>query len=192
MPVSPPSAALTCHGLKWRSKNARTAPLSVATTLADAAHGVSQIARVAGAVTSAAQPARNAGQISATLSSDQPGSAVHATAAYFAGSDGVAACGGVEGAGGFAAGFDGSGGRGVVAHPVTARTTASSIAANEAERVARGHGRGSEERDKMLWFFLEALTALLIALAIVGWTMGFGRRKPPDKPGGTDGDNNSP
>jgi hypothetical protein len=33
----------------------------------------------------------------------------------------------------------------------------------------------------MLWFFLEALVALLIAVAIVGWTMGFGRRKPREK-----------
>ena len=39
----------------------------------------------------------------------------------------------------------------------------------------------------MLWFFLEALVALLIAVAIVGWTMGFGRRKPRDKPD-ADGD----
>jgi hypothetical protein len=38
----------------------------------------------------------------------------------------------------------------------------------------------------MLWFFLEALVALLIAVAIVGWTMGFGRRKPRNKPGDAD------
>jgi hypothetical protein len=31
----------------------------------------------------------------------------------------------------------------------------------------------------MLWFFLEALVALLIAVAIVMWTMGPRRRKPP-------------
>jgi len=31
----------------------------------------------------------------------------------------------------------------------------------------------------MLWFFLEALFALLIAVAIVWWTMGPKRRKPP-------------
>ena len=49
-------------------------------------------------------PARNAGQIFATLSSDQPGSALHATGAYFAGSDGAAgggvgvASGGARGA----------------------------------------------------------------------------------------------
>jgi hypothetical protein len=40
----------------------------------------------------------------------------------------------------------------------------------------------------MLWFFLEALVALLIALAIVGWTMGFGRRKPRSKPADPDRD----
>ena len=40
----------------------------------------------------------------------------------------------------------------------------------------------------MLWFLLEALVALLIAVAIVGWTMGFGRRKPRDEPGDADRD----
>jgi hypothetical protein len=35
------------------------------------------------------------------------------------------------------------------------------------------------ERDKMVWFFLEALVALLIAVAFVAWTMGPKRRKPP-------------
>ncbi|MET0682544.1 MAG: hypothetical protein ABWZ29_04295 [Casimicrobiaceae bacterium] len=33
--------------------------------------------------------------------------------------------------------------------------------------------------DKMVWFFLEALVALLIAVAFVAWTMGPKRRKPP-------------
>ena len=40
----------------------------------------------------------------------------------------------------------------------------------------------------MLWFFLEALVALLIAVAIVGWTVGCGRRRPPDKPADADRD----
>jgi hypothetical protein len=31
----------------------------------------------------------------------------------------------------------------------------------------------------MVWFFLEALVALLIAVAFVAWTMGPKRRKPP-------------
>ena len=35
------------------------------------------------------------------------------------------------------------------------------------------------ERDKMVWFFLEALVALLIAVAFVAWTMGPKRRRPP-------------
>ena len=34
------------------------------------------------------------------------------------------------------------------------------------------------ERDKMVWFFLEALVALVIAVAFVAWTMGPKRRKP--------------
>ena len=37
------------------------------------------------------------------------------------------------------------------------------------------------EQDKMVWFFLEALVALLIAVAFVAWTMGPKRRKPPRK-----------
>jgi hypothetical protein len=35
------------------------------------------------------------------------------------------------------------------------------------------------ERDKMVWFFLEALVALVIAVSFVAWTMGPKRRKPP-------------
>jgi hypothetical protein len=38
------------------------------------------------------------------------------------------------------------------------------------------------ERDKMVWFFLEVLVALLIAVAFVAWTMGPKRRKPPRDP----------
>jgi hypothetical protein len=30
-----------------------------------------------------------------------------------------------------------------------------------------------------MWFFLEALVALLIAVGIVAWTMGGKRSKPP-------------
>lgn len=30
----------------------------------------------------------------------------------------------------------------------------------------------------MVWFFLEALVALVIAVAIVAWTMGPKRKKP--------------
>ena len=78
------------------------------------------------------------------------------------------------------AGREDSGGCGAVAHPATI----SSVAAARANRVTRER----REQDKMLWFFLEALVALLIAVAIVGWTMGFGRRKPPEKPGEADRD----
>ena len=131
-------------------------------------------------MTSATHPARNAGQISLTLSSDQPGSALHATCAYFAGNEGSAAGAGGVAVGGFAAGRDGCGGCGAVAQPATI----SSVAAAWANRVTRER----REQGKMLWFFLEALVALLIAVAIVGWTMGFGRRKPPDKAADADRD----
>jgi hypothetical protein len=56
---------------------------------------------------------------------------------------------------------------------------ARSIAAAQGVGVAGERRKESEERDKMLWFFLEALVALLIAVAIVTWTMGPRRRKPP-------------
>jgi type VI protein secretion system component VasK len=64
--------------------------------------------------------------------------------------------------------------------------TISSVAAAEANRVTRKR----REQAKMLWFFLEALVALLIALAIVGWTMGFGRRRPRNKRADADRDRN--
>jgi hypothetical protein len=118
--------------------------------------------------------------MSLTLSSDQPGSALHATCAYFAGNDGSAAAGGAEGAGGLAGGREGAGGCGAVAQAATI----SSVVTAEANRTATER----REQDKMLWFFLEALVALLIAVAIVGWTMGFGRRKPRSKPADADRD----
>ena len=72
-----------------------------------------------------------------------------------------------------------AGGRGGVAQPATVKRTASSIEAAQGECVAKARSKESEERGKMLWFFLEALVALLIAVAIVMWTMGPRRRKPP-------------
>ena len=49
------------------------------------------------------------------------------------------------------------------------------------------------EPDKMVWFILEAVVALLIAVAIVAWTMGPKRRTPPrTKPGDADRDKNGP
>jgi cobalamin biosynthesis Mg chelatase CobN len=119
--------------------------------------------------TSAVHPTRNADQASSTWSSDQPGSTLHATGAYFAGNEGATA-GGVTATGGAtAAGGNGAGGA------VTQPATAKSVAAANAARAA------SERRSRkaMGWFLLETLVALLIAVAIVWWTMGPKRRKPP-------------
>jgi hypothetical protein len=38
---------------------------------------------------------------------------------------------------------------------------------------------GRRSREAMGWFLAEALFALIIAVAIVWWTMGPKRRKPP-------------
>jgi len=86
----------------------------------------------------------------------------------------------VEGVGGLAAGREGSGGRGLVAQPATISSVATAWV-NRVTAVRR-------EQCKMLWFFLEALVALLIAVAIVAWTMGFGRGKPRNKTRGADRD----
>jgi hypothetical protein len=88
---------------------------------------------------------------------------------YFAGSDGTTGSDGT--AGGGAATEGGPGSRGTVAQPATIRSAAA------AEAVRRASGR--RDPDKMVWFFLEALVALLIAVAIVAWTMGPKRRKRP-------------
>ena len=65
----------------------------------------------------------------------------------------------------------GTGSRGAVAHPATIRRAA----AAETARAANER----RDPDKMVWFFLEALVALLIAVGIVAWTMGPKRGKPP-------------
>ena len=92
---------------------------------------------------------------------------------YFAGNEGAG--GGAAGAGaatdGLTTAGGGPGARGAVAQPATI----SSAAAADSARAANGR-RGP---DKMVWFFLEALVALLIAVGIVAWTMGPKRRKPP-------------
>ena len=80
-------------------------------------HGGSQTARVAGVATSATQPARKAGQISATLSSVQPGSALQATGEYFAGNEGATGGAGTAAGG---AGASGAAGNGVVAGALAA------------------------------------------------------------------------
>jgi hypothetical protein len=44
------------------------------------------------------------------------------------------------------------------------------------------NARAADERggpETMEWFLLEAAVALVLALVIVGWTMGPKRRKPP-------------
>jgi hypothetical protein len=76
---------------------------------------------------------------------------------------------------------DGGGERGAVAQPATI----SSVAPVAVNRVTSERG----ERGKMVWFILEALVALLIAVAIVAWTMGLTRRTPRNKRGGADRDN---
>jgi cobalamin biosynthesis Mg chelatase CobN len=85
---------------------------------------------------------------------------------YCAGNEGTAGAGGTA-----AAGAGGPGPRGGVAQPVTISRTAAAAAARTASER-----RGA---DKMVWFFLEALVALLIAVGIVAWTMGPKRRKRP-------------
>ena len=64
--------------------------------------------------------------------------------------------------------------RGGNAHPAMSKIAA----AARTMRAAREEGRGL----KMEWFFLEALAALLIAVAIVWWTMGPKRGKPKHAP----------
>ena len=149
---------------------------SVATTAFASAQGACQRSRVAAEARSAAQPARKAGQISATRSSDQPGNALQAAGTYFAGNDGAAGGGGAAAAGGGARRRFGDRGR-------RAGLARDGGAARDDQECRGGErrARASERRgpDKMVWFFLEALVALLIAVGIVAWTMGPKRRKPP-------------
>ena len=60
---------------------------------------------------------------------------------------------------------------GVVTQPV--------IAANNAAATVMRTANGRRSREAMGWFLAEALFALIIAVAIVWWTMGPKRRKPP-------------
>jgi hypothetical protein len=69
-----------------------------------------------------------------------------------------------------AIGGGGPGSRGAVAQAATIRIAAA---------AAMWTASGRRDPDKMAWFFLEALVALLIAVGIVAWTMGPKRRKPP-------------
>jgi hypothetical protein len=68
-----------------------------------------------------------------------------------------------------------------MAQPATTSSAAAATAACAASE--------RRDTDKMAWFFLEALTALLIAVGIVAWTMGGKRDKPPRaKAGDADSD----
>jgi len=53
------------------------------------------------------------------------------------------------------------------------------IAANAVAAIATRGVKRRRRREAMGWFLLEALLALLIAVAIVMWTMGPRRTKPP-------------
>ena len=68
----------------------------------------------------------------------------------------------------------GGGEGGAVTHPAIV----ASIAA--ARRTRRANGLRS--REAVGWLLLEVLVALFIAAAIVMWTMGPKRRKPPREP----------
>ena len=57
--------------------------------------------------------------------------------------------------------------------------TQPAIAANSAAATVVRTANERRSRDAMGWFLLEALFALVIAVAIVWWTMGPKRRKPP-------------
>jgi hypothetical protein len=92
---------------------------------------------------------------------------------YFAGKVGATGDGGATGGAGATIG-GGAGSRGAIAHPAMIKVAAAARAMR-----AACEGRGSF---KMKWFFLEALVALLIAVAIVAWTMGPKRGKPPRAP----------
>jgi hypothetical protein len=132
----------------------------VPSTFAVALHTFCQIGARAEEATSARQPTRNAGHASLTASSLQPGSALHATARYVAGS----------GAGAGAGVGAGAGGGGAVTQPA-ASTAAASHGAKRHARATYG------TRIAMGWLLLEMLVALVLAVAIVWWTMGLGAKK---------------
>jgi hypothetical protein len=62
-------------------------------------------------------------------------------------------------------------------------------------REKRSHGRRIEaaranpgKSIAMIWFLLEALVALLLAVFIVWFTMGGKRKRAPPRPNGEDGE----
>lgn len=60
---------------------------------------------------------------------------------------------------------------GAVTHPAIVANAATAIVARNANERRSGEAMG--------WFLLESLFALVVAVAIVWWTMGPRRRKPP-------------
>jgi hypothetical protein len=73
----------------------------------------------------------------------------------------------VAGCGGFAVGGTG----GAVTQPAIAANSTAAIVARKANERRRLEAMG--------WFLLESLFALVVAVAIVWWTMGPKRRKRP-------------
>jgi hypothetical protein len=53
------------------------------------------------------------------------------------------------------------------------------MVANTAAAIVAREANGRRSRETMGWFLLESLFALVVAVAIVWWTMGPRRRKPP-------------
>jgi len=72
---------------------------------------------------------------------------------------------------------------GVVTHPV--------IAANSPATIVACKANEQRSRDAMGWFLLESLFALVVAVAIVWWTMGPRRRKRPRESSNDTGDKRS-
>src|SRR5208282_4304022 len=133
--------------------------------LVAAVQGSRQIAAVAARARSAVQLAENAGHASASVSSAQPGRSSKATGRSSARSAAVvtAAAGGGLGALG-----------GSVLH--AAQSAASAAQATLGSDLA------------VIWFFIEALVALLLAVFIVWFTMGGKRKRSAPSAEGDEGE----
>jgi hypothetical protein len=136
------------------SKNARAPGLSSARSEEAAEHAARHTAADSGRASSARQPAANEGSAAERLSLLQPGRAEYGTG-WNAMPGGDTAGTTVRPGGGAGVGPD--------AHDSSTQTAAA------LESIA------------MIWFILEALVALFLAVFIVWFTMG-GRRKPPRTP----------
>jgi len=153
-PVSRPSAVVMRYGVKYLSKNARTLASFGGLSARAAAQTSFQIAPIADLAASVAQPARNEGHAAACGSPDHPGRSANA-----AGVNRATGCD-VDGT----VGARGGSGRVV---------QALKSAANAAAQTRWG-------RIAMIWFLLEALVALMLAVFIVWFTMGGRRSSPRD------------